>query len=274
MDSPFANFVKIGIDMSHGKASVKLPKNWTKLKNSVYNGEPNYAILTGETNGVVVVDIDKKSEAFEGLVWFNTHFGDIHAQDTLVTKTINGGYHVFFKYDPRIKTKLNKSNLHIDILVDKRCAYEGRGYDVICNKPVRALTDSEVELLTADTVRTVRDTGADTARDPVGNPGAVRAAPLELLTEIMSTIEISDTYDDWMHIGFSLIDFCKHYCIDLADGLQVFKMYSQRNPSKYDESNTIDQWNHWVARDGETRRVERGSVNDSGSGSDGNSASW
>ncbi|NDD85977.1 hypothetical protein EBZ38_17095, partial [bacterium] len=149
------------------------------------------------------MDIDKKSEAFEGLVWFNTHFGDIHAQDTLVTKTINGGYHVYFQYDPRIKTKLNKSNLHIDILVDKRCAYEGRGYDVICNKPVRALTDSEVELLTArdpgaDTVRTVRDpTGTDTARNVRANVGL--AAPLELLTEIMSTIDISESYDDWMH---------------------------------------------------------------------------
>jgi len=278
MDSPFANFVKIGIDMSHGKSSVKLPKNWTKLTNSVYNGEPNYAILTGETNGVVVVDIDKKSEAFTGLVWFNTHFGDIHAQDTLVTKTINGGYHVYFQYDPRIKTKLNKSKLHIDILVDKRCAYEGSGYDVICNKPIRALTDSEVELLTArdpgaDGVRNVgADAGADTARAtsrcPVG---------LGVLTEIMSTIDISETYDDWMHIGFSLIDFCKQDGIDLNDGLELFKMYSQRNPSKYDESNTIDQWNHWVSRDSE--RSERGSVNttersasgDTDSGSAGNS---
>ena len=245
MDSPFADFVKIGIDMSHGKASVKLPKNWTELKNSVYNGEPNYAILTGETNGVVVVDIDKKSEAFEGLVWFNTHFGDIHAQDTLVTKTINGGYHVYFQYDPRIKTQLNKSKLHIDVLVNKRCAYEGRGYDVISNKPVRALTDSEVALLTADTVRD--PTGADTVRATFRCP----VAPLELVTEIMSTIDISESYDDWMHIGFSLIDFCKQDGIPLDDGLQMFKMYSQRNPSKYDESNTIDQWNQWVSRDSE-----------------------
>lgn len=241
MESPFSDFVKIGIDMTGGKSSVKLPKNWTELKSSVYNGEPNYAILTGETNNVVVVDIDNKSEAFEGLAWFNTHFGDIYSQDTLVTKTINGGYHVYFQYDPQIKTKLNMNKLHIDVLVNKRCAYEGRGYDVICNKPPRALTDAEVVLLAGDPTE-----AHTTIRHPVSGH---RSVTRDVLTEIMSTIDISETYDDWMHIGFSLIDFCKQDGIPLEDGLEIFKLYSKRNPSKYDEQNTIDQWNQWVDRD-------------------------
>lgn len=243
MNVIFNNFVKIGIDMSNGKSNVKLPKNWTNITESKYNNELNYAILTGQVNNIFVVDIDNKSEEFEGLKWFNTHFGDIYNQNTLVSKTINGGYHVYFLYDSRIKTRLNMNRLHIDILVNKRCVYEGRGYDIICEKPIRELTETEVLLfITQNDVESLEKSSSVAM-----NVSNIRMG-ISVLEEIMSTIDISETYDDWMHIGFSLIDFCKQDGISLELGFKIFDMYSKRNIDNYSEQYTIDQWNEWVSR--------------------------
>lgn len=94
----FESMIKIGIELNHadGKKSVRLPLNWTETKESKYNGEKNIAILTGEVNDIIVVDIDKKDAEFKGLKWFEERYGKIDQMNTLVTKSINGGYHVYF----------------------------------------------------------------------------------------------------------------------------------------------------------------------------------
>lgn len=141
--------VKIGIELKieNGKKKVTLPKNWTNITKSIYNNESNYAILTGKLNDIIVVDLDNKEPDFIGLNWFETEFGELSNLNTLVTKTVNNGYHIYFKYNPKIKNKNNFKNLHVDILSDNKCVYEGTNYTVLFDNPIRKLTDNEFESL-------------------------------------------------------------------------------------------------------------------------------
>ena len=141
----FENMIKIGIIFP--KENVKLPKNWTKLTQSIYNNEVNFAILTGKINDIIVIYLDKKNDEFIGLEWIEEHFGTLENINTLITKTINNGYHLFFKYTTKLKNVINAGQKNIDILTDKKCCYQGNGYDIINNKEIRTLTDQEIKLI-------------------------------------------------------------------------------------------------------------------------------
>jgi phage/plasmid-associated DNA primase len=141
----FESFVKIGVKFP--KSDVKLPKGWNKLTKSVYNGESNFAVLTGKVNDIIVVDLDNKDSEFVAKQWFLGVFGSMPESggvNTLVTTTINGGYHVFFKYNTLVKNIANKE-FHIDVLSDNRCCYQGEHYNVIDSSVIRELTTHEVQ---------------------------------------------------------------------------------------------------------------------------------
>jgi Bifunctional DNA primase/polymerase, N-terminal len=134
--------VKIGVTFP--KENVKLPSKWNELKKSRYNGEKNYAVLCGKVNNVLVVDLDKKEDTFKGLKWFEDNIGKLNEINTFVTKTINGGYHIYFKYTKKLKNTNNANNMHIDILSDNKCCYQGEGYQVLVDIEIRDLTEEEI----------------------------------------------------------------------------------------------------------------------------------
>jgi len=144
MNDIFNSMVKIGVTFP--KSNVKLPKNWISLTESIYANEVNFAVLTGKINNIIVIDLDKKSDDFEALIWIEDNLGPINDINTLVTKTINNGYHIFFKYTPKLKNSINCGNKHIDILSNKKCCYQGQGYDIILDNAIRALTEEEIKL--------------------------------------------------------------------------------------------------------------------------------
>ena len=148
MHEAFKDMIKIGITFP--KKNVRLPKNWQKLTESKYKNEVNYAILTGKVNDIIVIDLDNKDPEFVGKVWFEDHFGKLEELNTLVTHTINNGFHVYFKYTNLLKNKLNYKNLNIDILVDNKCVYEGQGYSIVRNEEIRALSEEEMNLFIRD----------------------------------------------------------------------------------------------------------------------------
>lgn len=96
---------------------VPIIKAWQNLKETV---EPAYCanntgLLCGEINDFFVIDIEKS-----GIVdWIKIikNKPEIH---TPFVETCNGGYHIYFKYDPdiknRIKLKINGKKVDIDIL--------------------------------------------------------------------------------------------------------------------------------------------------------------
>ena len=144
-DDFFKEMIKIGVIFP--KINVKLPKCWTKITQSIYNNEDNFAILTGKINDIIVIDLDKKDDEFIGLKWIEEHFGSLQNIDTLITKTINHGYHLFFKYTSKLKNVINAGQKNIDILSDKKCCYQGTGYDIVNNKEIRPLSDQEIKLV-------------------------------------------------------------------------------------------------------------------------------
>jgi len=134
----FENLVKIGVKIVHNKETGKkkvtgMPNGWQNLTESKYNDQDNYAILTGKLNDLFVIDLDNKGD-FIAKSWFEQNFfnlGDPSKFPTLVTQTINGGYHVYYRYNDSIKNRNNFLGKNIDILVDKKCVYEGKNYTVL-----------------------------------------------------------------------------------------------------------------------------------------------
>lgn len=138
------DFIKIGVQFP--KENVRLPSQWNKITKSIYNNEKNYAVLTGKINNIIVVDLDKKEETFVGKIWFEKNFGKIEECKTLITKTINGGYHIYFKYCDKIKN-MNNKKLHIDILSDNKCCYQGENYNIINDTNIKELSDNEINII-------------------------------------------------------------------------------------------------------------------------------
>lgn len=239
MTSPiFNDTVRIGIDLSAGKKGVRLPKNWTDLTSPLYHGENNFAVLTGKINDLIVVDLDKKDDHFVGLGWFEESFGPLSDLHTLVTKTLNGGYHVYFKYNPKIRSRINMKGLHIDILTDKRCVFEGKGYNVLHDLPIRQLTEGELSLLVEEqrSVETNSDTNVETNGDTTGDTnGEKRKLSDKGLAEILGGLSTKrvDDRDDWIRLGYFLTRFEK--------GEDMFREISRKS-AKYDESRHHLDW--------------------------------
>ena len=108
---------------------------------------PNYSILTGKKSNISIVDIDHKTQeekdnhvfykkyGTDPQVWFEK-FG------CAVVQSPSGGFHLYFKYDPRIPTIASKSkkgleNINIDtrgdggLIVSAGSMRGGGSYEVI-----------------------------------------------------------------------------------------------------------------------------------------------
>lgn len=82
----------------------------------------------------------------------------------------------------------------------------------------------------------------------------------KIVEEMLLGIGAAQNYDEWMHIGFALIDYCREYKISMERGLELFQMYSARNPDKYDPEETKRQWNEWIAREYDGVKITKGTI--------------
>lgn len=217
MHSEFINKIKIGLDLSLGKDKAKLPKKWNKITQSIFNNEPNYAILTGIVNNIIVIDLDNKDSDFIGLKWFEDNFGKLSNINTLVTKTINNGYHVYFKYTPLLTNKINMKNLNIDILTDSRCVYEGLRYTIFNDSIIRDLSKDELSILVNFSKEKV-----NVNLDDILNT--------DELSEIIMNLNKTraDNYHEWIRIGFFLHS--------QNNGYDIFKTFSKQSIKFNDET--------------------------------------
>jgi P4 family phage/plasmid primase-like protien len=233
----FDNMIKIGVVFP--KTNVKLPKCWNKLTQSIYNNEHNFAILTGKINDIIVIDLDKKDDEFIGLKWIEEHFGSLQNIDTLVTKTINHGYHLFFKYTSKLKNVINAGQKNIDILTDKKCCYQGIGYDIIHNKDIRTLTQDEIKLF----LQLIKPTSKTTSlninnlSDNINDDFSYNE-----IKELLSYFDESvyDDRDKWLKVGY--------YLSTVENGKSLFDEFSKRS-SKYDETRHNYDWESFKASD-------------------------
>lgn len=129
---------KFPVDFSKGKKNVQFPVGWNKIKTDLTTpSSKNIAILTGKVNNILTVDIDKpKNEEVDGLKYFEENVMPISELNTLITKSINGGYHIYFEYSTRLFNSIRLKDIQdvsIDIKSDKGCIFEGDGYELICD---------------------------------------------------------------------------------------------------------------------------------------------
>jgi hypothetical protein len=125
----FNDFIKIGCkverDESNKKIITGLPKEWLYSNTSLYNNDENFMIICGKVNNITVIDLDfPKNNESDSIKWFIERFGELSEINTLVTKTINNGFHVYFSYNDALKTTTKFNGLPLDILNDKKGVLE------------------------------------------------------------------------------------------------------------------------------------------------------
>ncbi|MEO2154017.1 MAG: bifunctional DNA primase/polymerase [Aquificota bacterium] len=102
-----------------GKVSVK--EYWKEIENSLpYNQVltiTGIGLITGKTSQITILDVDDP-KTFEETTGFKIQ--DL-LKKTLAVRTINGGYHFYFKYNPEVKTGTYQ-HVGLDIRNDRALA--------------------------------------------------------------------------------------------------------------------------------------------------------
>jgi len=231
----FDKLIKIGVTFP--KSKVKLPKNWPNIKSSIYNNEKNFAVLTGKINDIIVIDLDNKDSEFKAKLWFEDNIGKLESINTLVTKTINNGYHIFFKYNPKIINRNNYKEINIDILSDKKCCYQGEHYDIIYNNEIRELTEIEIGKLVYDNNNEceLNDNELNSELNEINT----NEAEIEFVLNHLKK-ERSEDYNSWRNVGFALVP--------LKNGKEMFRRFSLKS-DKYNESEFEKTWKSYISTD-------------------------
>ncbi len=214
--------IKIGIkDINN----PKLPKGWPKIKESRYNNEKHFAILTGKINDIVVIDLDVHDSSSKSIDWYEKHFGKLDEQETLVTKTKRDGYHIFYKYNKSIKNKINFNDSNVDILTDGKCSYQGELYPVIVDKPIRELNEEEIILLTGES-------NSNFMEEEINDNDLIDDKSLINILNNLNPRRY-DNIEDWKRIGLYLTKY--------KNGEKIFKKFSQKS-DKYNKDRHDYDW--------------------------------
>jgi len=82
---------------------TKKPFDLSGIIPYIENGN-NVGVITGKVSNIFIVDVDvKHPESLEQLGSWKEEHGDF---DTYTVKTGSGGYHFYFQFDERIKSRI------------------------------------------------------------------------------------------------------------------------------------------------------------------------
>lgn len=238
--NPFENFIKFGVIFP--KSNVKFPKEWQKLTISQYNNEENYAILTGKINNIIVIDLDIKGNILS-IEWFEKYFCKINDINTLTTKSINGGYHIFYKYSDSIKSTSFKE-YNVDILSDNRCCFQGQGYEIIidCGFEIKELSQEQIDILNKSSIATMKKEKDN------------QSFSEEEISEILDGLHDNRSNDreSWIKVGYILTNYPDF-------GEKLFLKFSKRSNLFNAQRHQID-WNSLVNSRTNSSKVTIGTV--------------
>src|SRR5689334_8784146 len=128
----------VELNYVNGKKIIKPMPKWKTITTDVTSNRDNVAIRTGKINDIICIDLDKpKDGELDGIRYFENNVGKIEEFNTLVTKSIGGGYHIYYKYINKLKSTVKLVNINnvisIDIRNDDAIAFEGKHYDLVCD---------------------------------------------------------------------------------------------------------------------------------------------
>ena len=228
----FNNYIKTGckIQLKDNKKELTgLMKGWLNLRESVYHGEDNFMIITGKVNNITVIDLDvpKGEDDINSIDWFENNICKICDINTLTTKTIRGGYHIYFNYNESIKTTTKLNGISLDILNDNKGVLEGKSYTIVNNSHVRSFTEKELQYFKP--LRMVLNESSIENIEGINNHSEIK------LRKILNGLKSSkfDNRDNWIRIGYLLT----HYSF----GEKLFEEFSKKS-IKYDKNSHKTQW--------------------------------
>ena len=250
MTTCFYNMIRFPVKFP--KKNVKFPKDWQKIKTSTYKNEPNFAILTGKINDIVVIDLDIKGSD-KSIKWFEAGFGPINCINTMYTKSVNGGYHFFYKYNENVKNKTLKS-VNVDILSDNRCCFGGEGYPVMnmndlveTEMLIKELTLEQIQYINSEskeeTINNKEKNSKDKEKSKEKNTNTKEKNcknktehlfTKKELEEILGGLSMTraDTREHWIKVGYILSKY--------PFGKELFENFSKRSQLFDPERHDID----------------------------------
>lgn len=243
-----------------------------------YNSEHNSClIMLGERYNLIGVDVDNKEDTIEK---YNKIMEDNNALETLTIKTVNKGYHYYYRLTDKQKEILNKINfnskndaifdLHIDIKYNNqiffgpsRFNFENRIYkykiytdidpiilpnfifdELISNykcKKCKQEYVTKTKLCDKCSLKVVKEKEEKIEEDVP----KVDETILEKYLDCLKSSRFSN-YETWLYIGAIIYNE--------NGSLEMFKKYSQK-VDNYDKKACEDKWNEYKKHKGKKATV-------------------
>lgn len=267
MDTLINNYITFPCN---GKRPCTL--KWNLLTQAVpkKQGNPNYGILTGKANNIMVVDCDlikateDKSKYFCGVeAWkiLTNKFSGLKSLGIPTVQTKSGGLHLYFKYDPDLASGIQKLNgqffnvpnktIKIDILSDNKFVVGpgSNGYKFIHN--TQFCTPPTLPMYLFDILSPVKHESDDdlTGRGQINeiDDQAKERAKItkEALKYIVDGIPAShsDNYDQWIRVIWGIADTAKKNNYDALDLADEFSQLSDKYKNVQDVRQVYAQSN-------------------------------
>jgi len=246
---------KIMFSLQHNSKKPKFA--WKDIDETNINnkGHDNVACLTGYKNNITVLDLD--FPRYEMVSAFVEHFGKDYIKyiDTLTVQSANGGYHMYFMYEPEIKTSTN--NLHqIDVrndgayIVAPPSSINGNAYKVIHDTAIKRMPAdlkawclSNIVSSKAGKLKLVKR-GAKRVNS-VGKNVYGCHITTEELKSVLNKLPVDGKHDEdyrgcyslWFRVGLACC-FTGHY--------EPFQTWSKGTKhGNYDADTLQEQWHTW-----------------------------
>lgn len=259
------------------KKDIKFPTGWQNFSESTINNRHNaLAILTGETSGLFVVDIDDV-KYWDDLLKMHGK----NEPETVKVKTASGGYHFYFKYTEDLDLlfkknagdiKINGQSSHIDIRSTGGCIiapptkYYNKNFSGketkyewerdIENFEIEEIPDWLVEILLdkknkkkienivekVDKKRKIIDEDIEIKQEPIKNEKRSRIVNFthRLIDNLNS--DYFDSYHEWWKVSSYLKKYTK---IDNYNYYDLFNDFSEKSKKKYCKDSNDKYWNGW-----------------------------
>lgn len=216
----------------------------------------NFGVITGKENNIVVVDLDFYKNG-EPTKW-NKDFGDDYIEkfNTFSVLTGRGGIHLYFKYDPQLKTT-QSSDYSIDIKNDggyvvapfSTIKKDGKTmkYEIIKKTSIKECPANLKEWLL--NMKNVSPAVSPPSSTDDGSWGKIdeefilpKCDEEEFVKHLESIKPRYDDFDTWLKVGF--------ICFNNFDGNDIgFNIYNKwsKNSDKYEGINSIKKkWDEFT----------------------------
>lgn len=170
----------------------------------------NIGIATGKISGITVIDIDQKSGGLETWERITEKFS---VPDTYTVQTGGGGFHLYFKYTPEMKTGTNLLGPGIDIRNDGGYVIappsihkSGKEYTSEINPMQLSTPQARLAKMPESLITLADNGGIKTSEISLGatvDSSNLARIPLEKAKKLLEYIS-PDDYQTWLNVGVIL----------------------------------------------------------------------